>query len=252
MTRFLAVAAMLAGFCGLTVAEDHPLNRDEVSVIKKKFVACFEALGKAQAGYAMEDEDFNLPTEAYKNDKSGKFNPIGCSSSRKYGTEKAQQKSSEEMSKEYQKKMLEAQAKGDYATMSKMAQEMNQKMSQQQLSAVDAKKEPVDVSVEFNDYGGATIDPDAVVFERPGVIALKTKDDAASDKGTVVIYCDPVNLKDTKQLSRVELKKPDDGVNNRIAVLSVTFHFRGPLKEIEEWAKRVDTKKALAQVDAAK
>jgi hypothetical protein len=156
------------------------------------------------------------------------------------------------MSKEYQKKMLEAQAKGDYATMSKMAQEMNQKMSQQQLSAVDAKKEPVDVSVEFNDYGGATIDPDAVVFERPGVIALKTKDDAASDKGTVVIYCDPVNLKDTKQLSRVDLKKPEDGVNNRIAVLSVTFHFRGPLKEIEEWAKRVDTKKALAQVDAAK
>jgi len=188
MTRFLAVAVMLAGFCGLTVAEDHPLNRDEVSVIKKKFVACFEALGKAQAGYAMEDEDFNLPTEAYKNDKSGKFNPIGCSSSRKYGTDKAQQKSSEEMSKEYQKKMLEAQAKGDYATMSKMAQEMNQKMSQQQLSAVDAKKEPVDISVQFNDYGGATIDPDAVVFERPGVIALKSKVDADYEKGTVVIY----------------------------------------------------------------
>jgi len=252
MTRFFTLTTLLAAFCGLAIAGDHPLNRDEVSVIKKKFVACFEALGKAQAGYTMEDEDFNLPTEAYKNDKSGKFSPIGCTSTRKYGTEKAQQKSSEEMSKEYQKKMLEAQAKGDYATMSALAQEMQQKMSQQQLHAVDAMKQPVSVDVQFNDYGGETIDPDAVVFERAGVIALKKKSEASSDKGTVVIYCDPVNLKDTKQLSRVDLKKPEDGVTNRIAVLSVTFRFQGPMAEIEEWAKRVDTKKALAQIDAAK
>jgi hypothetical protein len=252
MTRFLVVATALAGLCGFSVAQENPLNRDEVSVIKKKFVACFESLGKAPEGYTMEDEDFNLPTEAYKNDRSGKYNPLGCSSSRRYGTQKAQEKSSEGMQKDYQKKMLEAQAKGDYAAMSKLAQEMQQKMSQQQLQAVDARKEPVSIDVQFNDYGGATIDPDAVVFERAGVIALRQKDDATSEKGAITVYIDPVNLKDTKQLSRVDLKKPEDGISNRIAVLSITYRFNGPMKDIEEWAKRVDTKKALALIDAAR
>jgi hypothetical protein len=94
------------------------------------------------AGYSKENEDFNLPTEAYPGRGTGKFNPIHSSASRTCGTEKAVKKNNADIEKEYKKKMMEAQAKGDYAGMQKIAQEMQQKMSQTQMQAEDSRKEP--------------------------------------------------------------------------------------------------------------
>jgi hypothetical protein len=240
----IAVLFLVAG--GVRAQDEKSLTRDEVSVIKKKLVAVLEALGQP-AGYSVEHESFNLPTEAYKNSNSGKYNPISASANRQFGTQKKTEDESKDLQKEYQKKVAEAQAKGDYAAMSKLALEMQQKAGAMQLKATETHKDPIQVSVYFNNNPGAVIDPDAVVFEHPGVIALKSNVENGAER--IAIYFDPVSLKDTKQLSRVDLKQPKDGVARRTLVLSASIDITGPTAEIEPWAKKVDSKKVLSQID---
>ena len=255
MTRFRGVLVLIAALLlvhEVQAQRENPLSRDEVAVIKKKLVNVLEALGQPAGGYAIEHENFNLPTEAYKNTESSLFQPVSASADRTYGTQKQAEKQNEDLSKEYQKKFAEAQAKGDYQAMAKLSQEMQKKSGEAQLKAVEGKKEPVTVTVNLNYSAGATIDPDAVLFERSGVIALKTKDQSSTDKERVYIYFDPVLLKDTKQLSRVDLRSPEKGVAKRITVLHVTIELYGPAGEIEPLAKKVDVSKVLAQIDAAK
>jgi len=248
----LAIVGILLLLTYSNAQTPSPLNRDEVSAFKKKLVALFDAVGEAPAGYAKEDEDFNLPTELYPSRSAGKFNPIYGSASRKYGTEKAAEKSNEQLEKEYKKKMMEAQAKGDYMAMQKIAQEMQQKVGQTQLQAADAHKDPIDLQVSLNQFSGETIDPDAVVLEQAGVIALKSEEEVGSGKGHIRVYFDPVALKNSNQLSEVRLKSPDDGVTKRSAILAAIIEFQGPLAEIEPWVKRINAKKILALIDGAK
>jgi hypothetical protein len=253
MNRVVVATAVAAAFVLLPFAHaqnENPLTRDEVSVVKKKLVSMLEALGNAPAGYAMESEHFSLPTQAYKNSEGSLYNPIGASADRSYGTQKNAEKASEDLQKEYQKKMAEAQAKGDYVAMSKLAQEMQKKSGEIQLKAVEGRKDPIRINVHLNSNPGATIDPDAVVFERAGVIALKST--AEGSQGQVWVYFDPAALKDTKQLSRVDMKMPDGGVAKRMAVLNATIEFSGPPADIQAWAKTIDTKKVLAQIDSAR
>ena len=65
--------------------EENRLTRDDVTVIKKKLVAILSSLGDAPKGYVKEDEDFNLPTQFYKNRDSGKISPIHASASQRFG-----------------------------------------------------------------------------------------------------------------------------------------------------------------------
>jgi hypothetical protein len=246
---------LLAGWISASAASAQnavPLTRDDVSVVKKKLVAMFEALGEAPTGYAMEDESFNLPTEAYPGRTAGRFNPIYVSADRKYGTEKAARKTNAELEKEYKKKMMEAQAQGDYAAMGKLGQEMQQKMSKSSMDAEESRKEPINVQVMCNNFSGGTIDPDAVVMEKAGVIALKREEEKGSGRGSVTVYFDPVTLKDTKQLSAVRLMSPEEGFAKRIGVMTAVVEFHGPLAEIEPWVKRIDTKKVLGVIDGGK
>jgi len=230
--------------------DENALTRDEVAQIKKKLVAALEALGQPPAGYSKESETFNLPTEAYRREKNGsRYNPIGAGANRTYGTEMKAKSESEEMSKEYKKKIMEAQAKGDYVTMSKLSQEMSQKVGKQQLEASEKAKEPISLTISFNSNPYATIDPDAVLFERPGAIALKMADNSSTGKERVSVYFDPVALKSTKELSRVELREPKNGVANKTAVLNVTIQLYGPVSDVEAWAKKIDVAKVLAQID---
>jgi hypothetical protein len=252
MNRLVVFFAVLSFIAVAGAQEENSLTRDEVGAIKKKLVNTLEALGQAPTGYAVERESFNLPTEAYKDQSKGRYYPVSAGANREYGSGKAAEKASTELQEEYQKKIAEAQAKGDYQAMSKIALEMQQKAGAIQLKAVEGKKEPISVHVIFNSNPGATIDPDAVVFERSGVIALKASDEGGSTKGRVSVYFDPVSLKNTKQLSRVDLKQPEGGISKRTAVLSVTVEFSGPLAEIEPWVKKIDTNKVLSQIDSAK
>ena len=243
----MGCAFLFAG--GARAQDERSLTRDEVSVIKKKMVAAFDALGQP-AGYSVEHESYNLPTQAYKNSHGDKYNLIGASANRQFGTQKKAEEESKDFQKDYQKKVAEAQAKGDYAEMSKLAQEMQQKAGQMQLKATQTHKDPIQVSVYLNNNPGAVIDPDAVVFEHPGVIALKSNVENGSER--IDIYFDPVSLKEMKQLSRVDLKQPEDGVAKRTLVLSASIEVTGPAAEIEPWVRKVDVSKVLAQIDSGR
>jgi hypothetical protein len=244
---FIAVALMVPA--SLFAQRETPLLRDEVAAIKKKLAIALDAVGQPPAGYSKEGEDFNLPTEAYKASGSELFSATHSSAERKFGSKKSLDRSANDMGKEYQKKMAEAQAKGDVQAMTKLAQEMQQKVGQLQVQTVAGSKEPIRVSVQFNVGTGTTIDPDAVVFEGAGFIALKQKDDGTEDKGSVSVFFDPVALKDTKQLSRAEIHLPAKGTSSKTAIFNSIVSLSGPMEAIEAWAKTIDTKKILAQID---
>lgn len=247
--RPFLLAALVLTVCRVQAQDQKSLTRDEVALFKKKLVALFESLGQAPAGYSMESESFNLPTDAYLKEGTSQYSPTDASASREYGTKKSAENASKDLEKEYKKKIMEAQAKGDYQEMSRLSQEMQKKYSELSLKTEEGKKEPIRVTVGLNvGGGGGVIDPDAVVHEQAGVIALK--DLAASpEQGIVRIYFDPATLKDTKQLSKITLSYPEGGVAKRTTVLHAIISLNGPAADIEAWTKRVDFKKVLSQID---
>jgi hypothetical protein len=251
MTRRLSSIVIFAAlFVGIAVAQNSvPYTRDEVSTLKKKLVSALDALGQPPAGYTKEKENFNLPTDASKNHDNGLFSPAYGSGSRTFGADKSAEKSEKELQKDYEKKIAEAQAKGDYAAIGKLAQEMQQKSGQMQLKNIEGKKVPIDIHININSSSGEAIDPDGVLFEKTGLIALKEKSDGNDEKSRVRIFFDPVNLKDTKQLSKVDMKMPEKGVSSKTSVYNITIEFSGPTTEIEAWAKKIESGKVLAQID---
>ena len=251
MTRRLSSIVIFAAlFPGISLAQNSvPYTRDEVATLKKKVVNALDAVGQPPAGYAKERENFNLPTDASKNHDSGLFYPAYGGGSRTFGADKSAEKSEKDLQKDYEKKIAEAQAKGDYQAIAKLAQEMQQKAGQMQLKKIEGKKVPIEIHVNINSNSGEAIDPDAVLFERTGVIALKEKNDGDEEKSRVRIFFDPVNLKDTKQLSKVDMKMPEKGVSSKTSVYNITIEFNGPTAEIEAWAKKIESGKVLAQID---
>jgi hypothetical protein len=257
-TRFpiLTVGAVLLAVALLApaiAAEQGRLTRDEVAVVKKKLVAVFDAVGQAPAGYIVEDENFQLPTEFYSDRSPGKFRLINSSAQRRLGggAEQVKQQSQEELTKDYEKKIAEAMAKGDLMAIQQISQDMQKKMGEAQLKQIEARKPPIELSIQLNTGVQETIDPDRVLFEGPGVIALKHKTNK-QEQGEVSVYFDPVSLKDTKQLSVVEFKEPQGGVGGKVVVLNIVVRLSGPGAEVEGWAKRIGKEKVLAQVDAAR
>ncbi|OHB70647.1 MAG: hypothetical protein A2W23_08510 [Planctomycetes bacterium RBG_16_43_13] len=168
--------------------EENYLTRDEVTVIKKKLVAIFTALGDAPKGYGKEDENFNLPTRFYKDRSSGKINPIQASASQRFGggAEKKMKKSEKELGEYYRKKMLEAQAKNDMDEMMRLSQEMQ----------MEAERIP-----------------------RPFP--------------SLTLRC-------------------RRGVKNKTTILNATIRISGPADIVDAWAKKIDTKGVLAQIDAGR
>jgi hypothetical protein len=246
--RLLLYTALGAVVFQAQAQDEASLTRDDVTLFKKKLVAVFESLGQPPPGYAMDRESFNLPTDAYLIHGTKNYRPTQASASRTYGSEKSAEDASKNFEQEYKKKILEAQAKGDYEAMGRLAQEMQSKAGELALKTEESKKEPISVNVGLNESGGEVIDPDAVVHEQSGVIVLKRLD-ATPERGEVRIYVDPVSLKDTKQLSKVSLDPPEEGVAKRTTVLTATISFYGPAQTIEAWSKKVDFKKVLSQID---
>ncbi|MBU0484274.1 MAG: hypothetical protein KKB30_07150 [Proteobacteria bacterium] len=250
----LLVLALLVALCQPTWsrAEETPLNRQDVTVIKKKLVEVAAALGQPPSGYGKAQESYDLPTSINSVKNGGGFRPVYASANLRFdgGGEKMGKKSEKEIEAEYNKKILEAQATGNYQAMAQLVQEMMQKASQAQIAANEAKQlEPVDIYVRFNNNSAANIDPDAVVFESPGVIALKASR-SDGDMLEVSIYFDPVKLKDTQTLSRIDLSDDgQSGSNQKTTVRNITIEMTGPAAEVEAWSKQIATAKVLAQID---
>lgn len=242
----LALAASAAG------AEQENLVRGDVAAIKKKLQAAVAALGVLPAGYAQEREEFDLPTQISTHDTKGRYRPAQASVSLRYtgSGEQTAKDATENLGQEYEKKMAEAMAKGDYQAMAALSQQIQQQIGSAQLAAVEGRRQPIDVRIALNAHAGETIDPDAVLFEQPGVIALVL--DAAPNRTRVGIFFDPVALKETESLSRIELNPAGErGVGAKTAATTVRIDLEGPGPEIKPWAERIDRKAVLSQIDAA-
>jgi len=249
---FAALALAVLAPCAAVAGDNsEALKRDDVAVIKKKLNTVLDAMGLPPAGFAKQKDDFNLPTEV-STDK-GKLLSAQASVSREFAIKgvKDAEAAAKQTGMDYQKKLLEAQAKGDYQEMSRLAQEMNQKTGEAGLAGMQAqedKKLPIDVRVFLNRWESKSIDPDLVVVEKPGVLGLKTEQgDEGDPRETVTLYFQPVTLKDTKDLSQFEIKT--GAVKSKTGVCTIVIELEGPAADVEAWAKRVSTDKVLALVD---
>jgi hypothetical protein len=128
-----------------------------------------------------------------------------------------------------------------------MTQEL-QKLQAQALTP-PVKKQDLDVNVQLNQNSNVGIDPAAIVLERAGVIALREKE-VSSDRGTVTVYVDPVALKNSSDLAKIEMQTADDGVANKTGVYHVVIRLDGAVPDLEAWAKSFDYGAILGVIDA--
>jgi hypothetical protein len=234
-----------------SAAEPNMLTRDEVGALKKKLIAVVNAMGQPPAGYAKEDEHFNLPTETSMIKESGKFQWVTPSVSTRFsgGGAKNARKSQEQFQKEYEKKIAEAIAKGNYEAMGQLVEEMQKKAGAAQLAEVEGKRDPIELNVRLNTHQVQTLDSDMVVLEKPGVIVI-ILDNRDEKKNRLLVLVDPVALKETKTLSRVEIKQPKEGVSKKNAVLNATIELVGPAAVTKAWVKQINTSAVLGQIDS--
>jgi hypothetical protein len=250
LDRFGGICLALV-VCSTAAAQDTSLTRAEVAAVKAKLVTVLEAMGEDPEGYIKDaPEDFSLPTDFNPTQQPGKFWPITSAITLRFtdrGIEEAQA-NAEKAAQDFQAKYAAAMASGDANAL----MTMNQQMMQMQAAAMAATsmqpKQDMTVYVQFNMSPFAGIDPDAVVFEAPGVIALRETTDS-DGSGRVVAYYDPVALAKTETLSKVELRTPDDGVTNKTGVYNVTITLNGTVADAEAWAKTFDSGQVLSVVD---
>jgi hypothetical protein len=248
MSRLLSGLWLTLILAATAVAQDTSLTRSEVAALKAKLVAVQQAMGGDPSGYLKESEDFNLPTDSNPA-QGGKFWPITSGITLRY-TDRASAEgvaSAEKAAEDFQARYAEALASGNYDAMTKMAEEMTQLQAAAMTPAV--KKEDMTVYVQFNMNPSVGIDPDAVVLEQSGVIALRRKE-MTGDRGDVTVYLDPVALEATQELSKIELRTADDGVSNKTGVFHIVIQMNGAVTDIEAWVKSFDFPAMLAVMDS--
>ena len=247
----------IGGFClalligsAAFAQQNTSLTRAEVTAIKAKLVAVQQGMGTDPAGYLKESEEFSLPTD-FNPAQDGKFWPITSSVNLRY-TDKAvadSQAAAEQASRDFQQKYSAAIASGNTDAIIKLTEEMTRIQQQAAAAAMAQPKPPMDVYVQLNMNPIVGIDPDAVVFERSGVIALR-ETNVGSDNGRVTVYLDPVALAATETLSKIELRTAQDGVGNRSGVFHIVITLSGAIADIEAWAQAFDTAAMLAVIDS--
>jgi hypothetical protein len=138
-------------------------------------------------------------------------------------------------------------AKGDYAEIERLSTKMNEMTMKASMNSTNTV-EPIQASIYLNQTANVAIDPDAVVLESAGVIALKKKEDNNSSKGRISVYVDPKSLKNSKTLSRFEFKYPEEGSKNKMEVHFIMIELNGPMTSIEAWVKKLNTKSLLGLI----
>ena len=240
---FVAVCAVATP--NLVLAQGTGLNRAEVAAIKAKLVAVQQAMGGEPDGYALETEDFGLPTN-FNPAQGGRFWPITSNVSMHYTDRAAMQaeENAEQMSADFEARYIAAVSSGNQAAANAMIAEMMQAQSATNAS----QKENLHVNIQFNMNPYAGIDPDGVVFEKPGVIALKSNE-KPDEVGQVSVYFDPIALRETETLSSIELKTPENGVGNRSGVYNVTITINGTMADAVALSQDIDVGAVLAVID---
>jgi hypothetical protein len=229
-------------------ATDTTLVRSEVAQIKKCLVSAEAALG-VPAEYLRTTEDFSLPTEGSGKTGAGKWNPISSSVQLRFEGKAAKEGEADlkKAGEEYQKKIAAATEKGDYEEVSRLSVEYSAQMTKSTSKVMGGQKEPLSARIELNAGASAQIDPDAVVVEKSGVLALKrTRGDESSSRIEIDLYVDPVALKDTKEAVMVSISQPEAGIDRKLGVYTVSVHLEGPSPAVVAWLKAVNTGVLLA------
>jgi hypothetical protein len=239
---------MLALAATVAAQESTSLTRSEVAALKAKLVTVQTAMGADPAGYLKESEDFDLPTD-FNPARDGKFWPITSGITLRYVDRASTEgkATAEKAAEEFQAKYAAAAASGNVEQLTKMIEEMQRLQAAAMTPAV--KKENLQVYVQFNQNPTVGIDPDAVVLEQPGVIALRSKRSGSDDRGDVTVYLDPVALKATQELSKIELRTADTGVSNRTGLYHVVIQLNGSVTDAEAWVKTFNFASMLGVID---
>jgi hypothetical protein len=247
--RILFGSALLLSFALADTAagQNTSLTRSEVTTIRAKLVAVQQAMGADPAGYVKESEDFSLPTD-FNPAEGGKFWPITSSIRLRY-TDKVSTEGkakAEQAAQDFQTKYAAAAASGNVEALQKLVEEVQKLQAAAMTPPV--KQTPMDVNVQLNQNPIVGIDPAAIVLERTGVIALRDKN-VSSDTGSVTVYVDPVALRNSSDLAKIELRTAQDGVGNKIGVYHVVIQLNGAVPDLEAWAKSFDYGAMLGAID---
>jgi hypothetical protein len=252
MTVRLASAVCLALALAGTAAAQNALTRSEVAALKAKIVTVQQAMGGDPTGYIKESEDFDLPTDANPA-QGGKFWPITSGVSLRYTDRGAVESKAdiEQAAADFQAKYAAALASGNAEAITKMVEEMTRIQTQAMAAAANpaTQKQPMSVYVQLNQNPTVGIDPDAVVLEQAGVMVLRDKN-VSDGRGNVTVYVDPVALRATQELSKIELRTADGGMPNKTGVYHVVIQLNGTVADAEAWAKTFDYGAMLGVIDA--
>lgn len=241
--RLLLVALLLATAPAAILADggvDDPVARDESLAIKNNVKAVLEALGAPPAGYAKASEDYDLPTSMGFDKEAHRF----WLTETRADFEFTNGMSGEQMGQEYQKKIMAAQAKGDFAEIQRLSTELQQNMA----AAMGAEMSKISVTVRLNNHAHQTIDPEGVVWEMPGAIALRVES-GNPGSARILLAFDPKALADTKSLSLVSLGESfHESAAAKTAVRTIVVEFEGPDEAVTAWANGVDKSRILALI----
>jgi len=219
--------------------QDDAVTREEALALKTGVKAVVEALGAPPAGYARAKEEFDLPTSMGVDPAAKVFYLRETQATFEFTSGK----SGEQLAQEYQTKLMAAQAKGDYAEVQRLSTEWQQTM----MTAMSAERSKVTVSVRLNHNPYQKIDPEGVIWEAPGAIALRTE---SSDNNThLLLAFDPKALADTKKVSLVDLGEfLNTPAKRKSAVRTIVVELVGPDAVVTAWAGGVDKGKILALI----
>jgi hypothetical protein len=235
MRKVLILAALLAAAATAAFADggtEAQVARNESLAIKNTVRAVLAGLGTPPAGYAQAKEDFDLPTAMGVDQATGRFWLTETGAVFEFTSGQ----SAEQMGQEYQQQIAAAQAKGDFEEMQRLAMEMQQKM----LAAKGTEMSKVTVKVWLNRNAYQEIDPEGVVWESPGAIALRLEG-ADAGNARLLLAFDPRALADTQSLSLVSLSGSfAEPAAVKSAVRTVVVELTGPEAVVAAWADTVD------------
>lgn len=226
------------GNCGEGSTEVKFMRADMVT-LKAHMAKVLAAIGSLPAPYARINDDWQLPASACR-DKNG-FVPIAVRYSGTFSAEQNQ----DAIQAAYQKKMAAAEASGNYAAMATLAQQMQAAVIAASASSQAAT--PVDITIVANGFEQGTIDPDSVLRDGPGFLALRQQGGNA-DNETVTVYFDKVQLKNAHQLASFNFGRWL--VPAKLSLISMTIQIQGAKANVERLVKQIDAQAVLSQLSA--
>lgn len=233
-----AAQAWAGGNCGDGSTEITFVRADMVT-LKSHMEKILAAVGSLPAPYTRKNDNWQLPAYACR-DKTG-FEPISV----RYTGEFSSDQSQEKVQQAYQKKMLAAEASGNYAAMAKIARQMQTAMMAASAAAQAAT--PVDITIIANGSGADTIDPDSVLRDGPGFIALRQQGGNANDE-TATVYFDKVQLKNAHQLASFDLG--NWLAPAKLSLINMAIRIQGSRANVERFVKQIDAQAVLGQLTA--